>query len=210
MIKRLVRVTLIFAALLVALHFATYAYINKVPTFPDPDNKVKHWYFAYGSNMSTRYLANIRNVAIYQSLAAQADDYAVSFTLPGIPHIEPSFAIMAPQDGHTAFGVLHYITYEDMLKMLNSESSTYRVVDINVTDTNGKQYLAKTLVGKGGETPISGTSARYLNIVLEGATEHGLPDAYIRTLKQTKTIYIPVVSEMIGSIIYLTIIFLSQ
>ena len=149
-------------------------------------------------------------MAIYQSLAAQADDYAVSFTLPGIPHIEPSFAIMAPQDGQTAFGVLHYITNKDMLKILNSESAAYQVVDINATDTTGKRYIAKTLVGEAGEPPINGTSARYLDIVLEGATEHGLPDAYINTLKQTRTIYIPLVSEMTATIIYLTVMFASH
>jgi len=54
MIKRLVKIALIFAALLFGLHFTTYAYINKAPTFPDPDDKVKHWYLAYDSYMSTR------------------------------------------------------------------------------------------------------------------------------------------------------------
>jgi hypothetical protein len=210
MIKRLRKIVLMFTTLFVIVHFSTDLYINKVPALPESNSQVKHWYFAYGSNMSTRYMTNIRNVAIYKSLPAQADDYEVSFTLPGIAYIEPSFAIMTPRGGHTAFGVLHYITPADMLKILNSESNTYQVIDINVTDKYGKTYLAKTLVGDTKKPAINVTSTRYLNILLEGATEHGLPEAYIRTMRQTKTVYIPIVSEMAGTLIYLIVIVASQ
>jgi hypothetical protein len=159
MIKRVVKAALLFAALLLAAHFATYAYINDIPAFPDPNDKVQQWYFAYGSGLSTRYLANIRSVAFYQPLAAQVYDYLMSFTLLGIPHIETSFVIMSSQHGHRAFGVLHYITQEDMHKTLNSKSSTGRVVDINVTDSSANRHIAKTLPGDAGEISINGTSA---------------------------------------------------
>jgi hypothetical protein len=99
---------------------------------------------------------------------------------------------------------------QDLERVIHSEGTGYNSADVEVHANNGDTYRAKTLVGTSQLKPHYQASKRYINILLEGATEHGLPLPYIQTLRETDMIYIPVLSEIVGTFIYLTVIVTSQ
>ncbi|OES24628.1 AIG2-like family protein [Alteromonas macleodii] len=198
----LVITTITFALYGAGIH----AYVQRDVAPPGNGSNEQLWYFAYGSNMSTRYLTNVRDVAVYESVAGTLRNHTVSFTLPGIPSIEPRFAELSYTVGEKAYGVLHRIDVAGFVKVLRSEGDAYQIADIVVTGVDGKQYKAKTLIVDQRSAESGSPSERYRNIILEGAREHGLPDAYIAQLENTETAYIPLLSEAAGTAIYTLVI----
>jgi hypothetical protein len=67
------------------------------------------YYFAYGSNMSARYLYNVRGVFPQQSEAGSLEGHEVRFLAPGLNALEPAFAYMVPAHSGVAHGVVHLI-----------------------------------------------------------------------------------------------------
>jgi hypothetical protein len=197
-------------ALFLGVHIGVEMYIHRDIVKPIENSQPKVWYFAYGTNMSTRYLTNVRHVGVYLSLPAYVLNYSVTLSKPGLPGIEPSFALLTNELQSTAYGVLHQITVQDLERVIHSEGTGYNSADVEVHANNGNTYRAKTLVGTSQLKPHYQASKRYINILLEGATEHGLPLPYIQTLRETDMIYIPVLSEIVGTLIYLTVIVTSQ
>lgn len=202
-LKRLVIVGICFAlAIFLSVQLFIYRDISEVSA-EKPDNLV--YYLGYGSNMSSRYLSNVRNVEIYESHAAIIDDHLVKFNLKGLPHIEPAFANMVVSPGSTSYGVAHLITPKDLKSIVGSEASSYTPTEITVTTDQNKRIKVWTLIGK--DNTFNGIpSQRYVAILLEGAVEHGLPSDYIQKLKQLDGAYVPLVSEAAGTLIHLMVI----
>lgn len=185
-----------------SVHLFIYREIAEVPT-EKPDNLV--YYLGYGSNMSSRYLSNVRNVDIYESHAAVIDDHQVKFNLKGIPFIEPAFASMVASPGSTSYGVIHLITPSDLKSIVGSEASSYTLSEISVTTDQDTRIKAWALIGKDNDFSAI-PSERYIRILQEGAVEHGLSLDYIEKLNQMNGAYIPLVSEAAGTLIHLMVI----
>jgi hypothetical protein len=81
-------------ALFLGVHIGVEMYIHRDIVKPIENSQPKVWYFAYGTNMSTRYLTNVRHVGVYLSLPAYVLNYSVTLSKPGLPSIEPSFALL--------------------------------------------------------------------------------------------------------------------
>jgi len=206
--SRILVVVLSIVLALMILQLSVHAYTHR-QIQPAKGDQPLIWYFAYGSNMSTRYLSNIRNVSVIESKQAVLYDHQVRFSLSGIQPIEPGFAALHEATDHISYGVAHQIPTTDFERVIASEGDDYYVKQVTLTLPNGEQINATTLVSK--TDPLSDIipSQRYLNILIEGATEHQLPEKYVKELRGYDGAYIPILSELFGSVIYLSVMIAS-
>jgi AIG2-like family len=161
-------------------------------------------YFAYGSNMSTRYLGNVRGVWPSHGVAAELAGYEVVFLGPGLNGLEPAFAYLRAHEGAVAHGVLHRLTQADLDRIKASEGASYEWASLPVKLADGSKLAAHTLVRT--SPGMAGTpSRRYLSIMREGASEHGLPKPYLDKLRAQPSLHVPVVSEVVGSALMMTV-----
>jgi hypothetical protein len=107
---------------------------------PIENSQPKVWYCAYATNMSTRYLTNVRHVGVYLSLTAYVLNYSVTLSEPGLPGIEPAFALLKNELQSKAYWVLHQITVQDLKRVIHSEGTGYNSADVEVQDNNGNTY----------------------------------------------------------------------
>jgi len=161
------------------------------------------YYFAYGSNMSTRYITNVRGVVVYESYAGYVEGYTVKFSLSGINFLEPSFAKLEIADNEIAYGVLHRIKVDDFQKIGSSESESYTWKSLRIKRDNGNEIFAKTLIANGDITDVEHIPSKcYLDILIEGSREHQLPLKRILKLQSYEGIYVFGLSEIMGTVIH--------
>jgi cation transport regulator ChaC len=203
---------LVFALLVVVLHIATNYIVNRPlnsePAFmTDVDNY--QYYFAYGANMSAKYLANIRKVRALESKPAKLDGYALTFNLAGVNFIEPGFANIRASDIDHVEGVVHRVTEADINKILRSEPDKYQIVDVHV-QVAGELVVAKSLIFVSDSPETYKPSKRYVNMLAKAAREHGLSKEYVEKIESTEYVYYPGLSEAFGTVIFLAVMFNSK
>ncbi|MFT3926387.1 MAG: gamma-glutamylcyclotransferase [Myxococcales bacterium] len=195
----------VFALLVVAL-LALHLRIQHLVHLPVPGDRpaqlaaAEVWYFAYGSNMSSRYLYNVRGVLPAASEAGVLADHEVVYLGPGINLLEPAFAYLVKAQGKQAHGVLHRVSTEDLNRVKESEGPEYVWVNVPVQTAGGEPVQAQTLLRLSRGTPAT-PSRRYVDLLVEGATEQGLPARYVAELKALPAAYVPVASEVLGDLI---------
>jgi hypothetical protein len=135
---------------------------------------------------------------LYREPASVAN-YEVEFLGPGINSLEPAFAYLVPAQGKVSYGVLYGMTTNDLKRIGKSEGTRYEWTTVPVMSSDGKAFQAQTLVRPGG--PAAKPSRRYLNIVIEGAAENGLPADYVSSLRREPSVYVPVASDLMGDIL---------
>ncbi|PCJ19733.1 MAG: hypothetical protein COB04_05340 [Gammaproteobacteria bacterium] len=181
-----------------ALHLRVVDLLHRPLPAPAQVGSADQFYFAYGSNMPTRYLYNVRGVLPAESNPGFINDYEVSFLSSGLRVLEPAFSFLYRSEGKKAYGVLHRVSSEDLVKIKASEGALYQWRTLSVVLNHGQVVGAQTLVRLSpGEAGVP--SERYLNLLIEGATEHGLPSAYIAQLRALPSAYVPVLSELTGA-----------
>lgn len=152
-------------------------------------------YFAFGANMARRVLVHRRGITPLASRAAVVHGYALRFGLRGIPGVEPAFATLVHAPGESVHGVLHTLYATDLARLDRIESS-YDRVDVRAETSDGvfaaTAYVARRLSDE--RTP----SRRYLDLLIEGAREHGLPEPYLDALASRTGHHLPVVSGVIA------------
>ncbi len=164
-------------------------------------NIADQYYFAYGSNMPTRYLYNVRGVLPSYSEPGVVENYEVNFMAPGLNGLESAFAYLLKSESKKVYGVLHRVSKQDLAKVKGSEGALYEWATLPVKLRNGQVVASQTLVRLSrGDVGIP--SKRYLQILIEGAREHGLPAAYVNQLLDMPSIYVPVASELMGDVIF--------
>ena len=165
-----------------------------------PVNADQH-YFAYGPNMPRRYLYNVRGVLPAQSDGGFIGGYEVRFLGPGMNGLEPAFAYLLKAEGKKAYGVLHRVSSQDLLRVKESEGPLYEWAILPVTLGNGHVVAAQTLVRLSpGEAGVP--SRRYKRLLIEGATEHGLPSPFVSELNAMPSVYVPVLSDLMGDVMH--------
>jgi len=158
-------------------------------------------YFAYGSNMSSKYLINVRGIVPEKKDTGALDNYEFSIGLKGINSLEPGFASITPSQGKKTYGVIYMLTKGDFEKILSSESSRYEMRKVLINTSFG-EVLAHTLVLDVADDNEYLPSKRYLDLVLSGAKENNLPSSYISEIESNPTAdYFPVASELMGAVI---------
>ena len=151
-----------------------------------------HYYFAYGSNMADAVFGG--RVQGVSAGCGVLRGYRLSFTLPS-RRWNGYAADLSALDGAEVWGRLWQIS-DDQLKLLDAVEGNYRRLEVSVEWMNqpddgfrSEQIPAVTYVVRDEmRAPKDGApEAEYLNHLLTGAEECGLPANYIQFLRTRAT-----------------------
>lgn len=153
-------------------------------------------FFAYGSNMNQAHLKSWltqhggRPDGIRAATPATLADHKVVFNFPA-PTWGGNTANLAKAKGETVHGVLMEVDEPTLQKFEQKEGAprTYQRVKITVTDDRGKVHDdAHALVAPADRCKDGPAKKKYLDVVVKGAEDFKLPDAYVAMLKAVKTV----------------------
>ena len=142
-----------------------------------------HGYFGYGANMSGRAL-RAKGVVSHRARVAEVPGWILRFELPSQLPSEGAFAGISPRpigsEAPTVQGVLHELDDAGMEAMDRFEGAGLnyerRAVEVVV---GGSREKAWAYVVKEPSTERCRPSRRYLNLLVDGAREHGIESNYI-------------------------------
>ena len=141
-------------------------------------------YFAYGSNMLTERLVAGCPSATVAGLA-RADDFTVRFSKPSKDGSGKATLVAAP--GSTAYGVLFNVADSDLRHLDEAEGVDYRRVDdfsISRLVGDGETVRSTTYIASALDDTLQPFDW-YVDLVLAGCKQHGLPDDYARHFRET-------------------------
>jgi hypothetical protein len=145
--------------------------------------------FGFGSNMNIALLQSKKCLRVLGSAPAIVKGWRLNFSLSAISLVEPSFADAqrgaADDEIH---GVVAFLPPADYAKLAAQESA-YGVAEVPLTTYDGRAMTGRLFTKLGGSVtaPDIPCSARYLNVLVQGAREAGLDSAYIQRLASTPT-----------------------
>jgi hypothetical protein len=162
---------------------------------PTAEASARLWYFAFGANMSSDVLTR-RRVRPLASEPARLDDHVLFFGERGIPLLEPGFATIGTAPGETVWGVLHRLRAGDLDVLRSYEGNTYSRRRVSVVGRDSGEVEAWVFSSR---HPVQGLrpSTRYLDTLLAGAREHGLPEDYVTRLERQPSVRVPFLSRRI-------------
>jgi hypothetical protein len=153
-------------------------------------------YFAFGANMSSAVLRR-RRIEVLSREPARLRGYRLVFDLAGFPWVEPAFASIVRHPEHDVYGVLYQLTQEQVDRVDSYEGLAYSVIEVEVEGERSGAMRSRTYQTK-WSTPGLRPSRRYLRLLCEGARENHLPPSYVRELGAHSSVYVPVLSEIVG------------
>jgi gamma-glutamylcyclotransferase len=135
------------------------------------------WYFAYGSNMNRAQMRS-RAGQIVEEQPARLENYEMLFNKRARGGY--ATANIHPAPGKTVHGVLYKIPEAAFRNLDRFESvpQHYRRIEVLVTDGAGKKIAAQAYIATKIHKGLR-PAPHYLQTILEGAGEHGLPAEYI-------------------------------
>jgi cation transport regulator ChaC len=141
------------------------------------------WYFAYGSNMN-RAQMRARAGEILEEHPGKLENYELLFDKKA--RGRSATANIHPAQGKTVHGVLYKIQESALRSLDRFEGAPvhYRRIEVTVTDAAGRKIAAQAYIATKVEKGLY-PAPHYLQGILQGADEHGLPADYIAELKQT-------------------------
>jgi cation transport regulator ChaC len=142
------------------------------------------WYFAYGSNMSADVFCARRGIQPLEARRGYVDGYRLCFDIP-IGSGERGVANLAAQSGARTHGVAYLLTPEQCEHLDQTEGvhmNVYRRLAVRVATPEDEPIAAFTYQS-GLSDPTRKPSARYLNLILDGALAHQLPGDYVDFLE---------------------------
>jgi len=145
------------------------------------------WYFAYGSNMDSKRLESRIGRKNLEWEVGCLQDYRLTFDKPAKDG--SGYANIQPCQGEIVYGVLYRLTREELKKLDKFEGVCkhhYYRRTVKVKTRDGSIVEAETYFAS---KPVQGLKPRldYLQHLICGAEEHGLPDEYVEKLKKTST-----------------------
>jgi hypothetical protein len=154
------------------------------------------WYFAYGSNMSPATLRGRRGLTPLATRRGWIDGYRLCFDIPIGPG-ERGVANLTVEPGVRTHGVAHLLTPDEAERLDRTEGvhvGLYFREDVTIVTDGGpvEGFAYRSTRTSLGRKP----SARYLDILLDGARRHGLPDEYVRVLEAFELAF----DERIGAV----------
>lgn len=160
------------------------------------------WYFAYGSNMQPATFAGRRGIAPSRALAARASGWRLVLDKPPLVPIGESFANLVSAADAEVYGVAYEITVEDLAHVELTEGvliDNYARIEIAVTPLAREAARAAAVtpaddwpsraftLASEKHAPELRPSAYYMDLLVEGARHHGLPDDWIAMLRAVPT-----------------------
>jgi gamma-glutamylcyclotransferase (GGCT)/AIG2-like uncharacterized protein YtfP len=147
-------------------------------------------YFAYGSNMDTATLGGRRGVAWTRAGAAFLDGWRIAFDKPSMLGTGEGMATILRDAASSLWGVVYDISTEDLDHLELTEGvriGHYERVEVPVRTSDGWPgaaiETAVTLASDHRDSSIRPTT-RYRDILVRGASEHGLPAAWVDVLRR--------------------------
>jgi hypothetical protein len=145
------------------------------------------WYFAYGSNMQSDTLHGRRGIVFRRALAVRAPGWRVVFDKPPLFPIGESFANIVPDPDAAALGVAFEVDEEELAHIELTEGvllGNYQRVIVPVAPLVPQVDAPDTAVSLSSDRrdPTLRPSRRYMELLIAGAQEHGLPAAYVDQL----------------------------
>lgn len=145
------------------------------------------WYFAYGSNMQTATLRGRRGIGFHRALPARVAGWRLVFDKPPLIEIGESFANIIPDATAHVLGVAYEVSAEDLEHIELTEGVRLG----NYVRTSVPAQPLSPLAGPMTAFTLSSEhrdpnlqpSTRYMELIIGGAIEHGLPDEYVRWLR---------------------------
>ncbi len=149
----------------------------------DKDHGEFCYYFAYGSNMCTKEFYSVVGWDFITVTPAQLEGYAIDFTLWSDRRKGYVADIVESQGSHV-WGVLYRVSAAQMNKLDKKEGVAkgyYKRHAVRVLTLNG-------LVDATAYIVVNRENARkpsyeYMNLIIQGANEHCLPDEYVESLR---------------------------
>ncbi|HWQ03235.1 MAG TPA: gamma-glutamylcyclotransferase family protein [Candidatus Nitrosotenuis sp.] len=140
------------------------------------------WYFAYGSNLSRAQMQS-RVGQILDARPARLENHELLFNKKA--RGGSAEANVQPARGKTVHGVLYRLT-DSGLRNLDRATGVpvhYRRIEVTVFDADGNKVNAQTYIASKVEKGLRPAS-HYVQAILTGAGEHGLPADYIDGIRQ--------------------------
>jgi AIG2 family protein len=150
------------------------------------------WYFAYGSNMQAATFRGRRGISPLRAIAGRAAGWRLVFDKPSLLATPEGYANIIPDPAAEVLGVLYEITREELEHVELTEGvklGNYDRVELPVlplVSPDGGVRLASSLASERRNQALL-PSRRYLDLVVAGALEHGLPADYVATLRGLDT-----------------------
>jgi hypothetical protein len=144
-----------------------------------------NWYFAYGSNMQAATFRGRRGIAPRAAVAVRATGWRLVLDKPPLFSIGHSFANLVRDPEAVAYGVAYEISADDRAHVEFTEGvqlGNYACVEIDVEPLVGEAMRAFTLTSDKRDAALK-PSIRYMNLLIDGAVEHGLPEHWIGMLR---------------------------
>ncbi|HLK09800.1 MAG TPA: gamma-glutamylcyclotransferase family protein [Candidatus Binatia bacterium] len=146
------------------------------------------WYFAYGSNMQTATFRGRRGIAFRRALPARAAGWRLVFDKPSLLAVGEAYANIVADAAAEVLGVLYEIGADDLGHLEATEG-------VPLGNYARREIAVEPLAAAAGVPPSAVTfvsvqrdpslrpSTRYVELVVAGAREHGLPAAWIAFLE---------------------------
>jgi hypothetical protein len=145
------------------------------------------WYFAYGSNMQSATLRGRRGIQFRRAVPARATGWRLVFDKPPLVPIGEAFANIIPDAAAHVLGVAYEVGEEDMQHIELTEGvllGNYDRVAVPVEPLSRPAApLTAFSLTSHDRDPNLQPSTCYMELVIGGATEHGLPAEYIECLR---------------------------
>ncbi|KAF7931296.1 uncharacterized protein EAE98_002480 [Botrytis deweyae] len=159
------------------------------------ESSTDKWYFSYGSNMSLSVMMKRGDLNPRRVEVAYSENYSLCFNVSGIPYTEPAMGGICERvdvDQEPVYGVSYLLTEKEFSRLIASEGGgiAYRSIQIDVSLlSDGSNLSVYTLAPR---RPVAyGAQAlpspRYLTLLINGASEHHLPQHYQDMLLQHPT-----------------------
>jgi gamma-glutamylcyclotransferase len=144
-------------------------------------------YFAYGSNMQSATLRGRRGIEFRSAAPAQACGWRLVFDKPPLMPMGEAFANIIPDASGTVTGVLYEVGADDLVHIDLTEGvliGNYQRVATAVQPLApaAASVTAFTLTSEQRD-PALLPSTHYMELLIAGALEHGLPAEYIDFLR---------------------------
>jgi gamma-glutamylcyclotransferase (GGCT)/AIG2-like uncharacterized protein YtfP len=145
-------------------------------------------YFAYGSNMQTATLRERRGVQFHHAQPARVHGWRLVLDKPGLIPTGGSFANIVADSDAEVWGVLYQIDDADLAHIDLTEGvliGNYERVELPVWPEGADTSLNAFTLTSTRREPGLRPSTRYMELLISGAEEHGLPAhwvAYLRTI----------------------------
>lgn len=150
--------------------------------------RVQHvWYFAYGSNMSSGTLRGRRGVEYRRAIPARVKGWRLVFDKPPLIPIKEGYANIVADPASSVIGVLFEVSLDDLDHIELTEGvriDNYRRIEVEADALGGDGGSRRAFsLSSTKRDPALRPSSRYMDLLIAGAQEHGLPAEYVTYLR---------------------------